>query len=514
MPPPSARSPAALTAADVAELAARGLPRAEAERQLALLADPPAKLRLERPCTVGDGIVRLSPDEQEESLRRHERARLLGRLTKFVPASGAASRMFQTLFAFLADPQGEGRREAEAFAAALPRLALRQAVDEALVRRGQALAPLLARGDLETLVGLLLEPDGLDFGARPKALIPFHDTPDGPRTALEEQLVSAVPVIAGADRLCRLHFSIPAGSAALFAESLARLRGFQESRLAVRFEVGFSYQDPSTDTLALDADGRPARRADGHLLLRPGGHGALLGNLERLGADLVLIQNIDNVLPEPRQVPALRWQRILCGLLAGLVEEQHAWQRRLRQTPADSTALDGARRFLDERLGVPTSQAAAAEGAAAAEALAALLHRPLRVCGVVPNAGEPGGGPFWVRGRDGSLSRQIVERAEIEGADAEQVKRFSAATHFNPVALACSLRDALDQPYALADCVDAAAVFIAEKSEAGRRLRALERPGLWNGAMAGWHTLFVEMPAATFAPVKTILDLDRPEHRA
>jgi hypothetical protein len=309
----------------------------------------------------------------------------------------------------------------------------------------------------------LLAPEGLGYAELPKALIPFHRYPDGPRTALEEQVIEAGRYASDRERACRLSFTVPPS----YEERFRRLAGAAAERSGVAPRLQLTHQEPATDTLAVDLDGGPARCADGSLLLRPGGHGALLGNLERSGADVAVVKNIDNVVPDRLKDTTARWKKLLVGYLTSL-------------------------------------QAA----------LGQHLQRPLRVCGVVPNQGQPGGGPFWVHGADGRLSVQIVESAQVDLNDREQRAVWQSATHFNPVDLVCALRDPRGQPYALGRYVDPQAVFIAAKHHAGEPLRALEHPGLWNGAMADWYTVFVELPAETFAPVKTVLDLLRPEHQS
>lgn len=500
-----------LSAADLAELAAVGIDGAEAERQLALLASPPPPVRLLRPCRPEDGIVRLAADEEPELAARAAAAAAAGRLAKFVPASGAASRMFAELLAFLDAPGEDGpRAAAREVADRLGELALAPALAATLAADGRRLADLLAAGDLAALVRALVARPGLELAALPKGLLPFHLYPDGARTAFAEHLVEGAAYLADRSGVCRLHFTVAPGTEAVFRTELAGAGGALARRLGVTFEVEFSHQRPETDTLALDAEGRPFRDAAGALLRRPGGHGALLGNLERTRGALVFVKNIDNVLPERAQAEVVRWQRLLAGLAAGLVARRDELHRRLAAARGEAAAE--ARReavALLAELGHPDGGSLPPD----APGLRALLDRPLRVCGVVANTGEPGGGPFWVAGRDGTASRQLVESAQIDRHDPDQQAVWRSATHFNPVQLVCALDDPTGSRYDLARFVDPAAVFLARKSEGGRELLALERPGLWNGAMAGWHTVFVEVPVATFAPVKTLLDLARPEHR-
>ncbi len=419
-----------LSPVDRAAIAAHGLTVAKVERQLVLLRNPPPPQRLVRPATAGDGILRVPEDDHAALLALADEAARAGRLTKFVPASGAASRMF----AFLAPgaPESPEKRRfsesADAFAFA---------------------------GDLDRLA------------STPKGLLPFHRYPEGSRTAFEEHLFEAAGTVRDASGLCRVHFTVSPEHRALFEKKLSEARPRLENLTGAHFDVSFSEQAPSTDTIAADPDGRPFRTAAGALLFRPGGHGALLENLgdvARAGGDVVLVKNIDNVVPDARRNPTLRWKRLLTGLLVRL-------ERSSRR------------------------------------------DRPIRVCGVVRNEGEPGGGPFWVDG-PGGPSLQIVESAQVDPKDSAQAALWNAATHFNPVDLVCSLRDAAGRPFDLPSFVDEKAVFIARKTHEGRPLKALERPGLWNGAMAHWETVFAEVPKETFAPVKTVLDLLRPEHRA
>jgi hypothetical protein len=465
---------------DLAQLAAAGIALAEAERQLRLLATPAPPARLARPCTVGDGILRLTPGRFDELERRGAETRAAGRLSKFVPASGAATRMFAALVAVRARGLAADRPaleraarssdaeagDAVAFARALPDLALARPLAEVLGVTVEELARRAAAGPLDTILSALLDPTGLDAARRPKALLAFHLDGERPLTAFEEQLREGLAYLTDRSERARFHFTVPPGETAVFESALAEARA--RVGAGASLEVAFSEQARATDTLALDEEGRPARTADGRLLLRPSGHGALLGNLEATGGDLVFVKNIDNILPRLRHAELARWKLALAGLAAEL-----------------------------------------ADGAAGVD-----RDRPLRVAGVVPNAGEPGGGPFWVEDLSGVASLQIVESAQVARGDAGQRAIFGAATHFNPVDLVVALRDAGGRPHRLDRFVDPASSFVTAKVENGRRLTVLERPGLWNGAMAGWRTVFVDIPAWTFAPVKTVLDLARPEHRA
>jgi hypothetical protein len=500
---------------DAAVLAAHGLATEEARRQLRLLAGPPAPVRLERPCTPGDGIARLGSERVAALVARHAVDAAAGRITAFVPASGAATRMFQDLLAAAAragdlapaDLAGQPAAEAapvRAYVEGLPRFAFLDALSQALAARGLDAMQLRSHGPWRPLLESLLAPEGLDYARQPKGLLAFHRAPDGVRTAFEEHLVEAASVARDRDGTCRLHFTVSPEHRGGFEALLARKGAALAARCAARWEVGFSEQHPSTDTLALGADGNPVRDANGVLLFRPSGHGALLRNLDELGADLVFLKNIDNVAVDRLKGETLRWSAALLGLASELVAHAHALRARL-DDPADAAAVADAVRWRREALGDPAPPATRA-------ALADSLDRPVRVCGMVPNTGEPGGGPFWVRGDDGTVTRQVVESAQVAPEPSQQAIA-RGATHFNPVFIACALRDRAGRPWPLGRFVDESAVIVTRKSAGGRELLALERPGLWNGAMARWTTVFVEVPLAVFNPVKSVLDLLRPEHQ-
>lgn len=516
-----------LTARDLERLQAHGVNAAEVERQLALFRSPPPPLRLARPCTVGDGIRRLDASECQEFLQAYETARGAGRIVKFVPASGAASRMFSSLFEVL-DAAGPGPWDASAlrpdagpatadvqrFLDSLDRFAFRDALRSAFERRNLNLDTAAQRHDLRPIIETLLDEGGLNYGNQPKGLLAFHRYTDEVRTAFEEHLVEAAAYAASADGNCRLHFTVSPEHRAAFETLAAAVCPRYESRHGVRYHIGWSHQKPSTDTVAVAPEGELFRDAAGDVLLRPGGHGALLENLNDLQADIVLIKNIDNVVCDEHIADTVRWKKLLTGYLCALQASVFEHVRNLRAPEPAAEHVEAARRFLHDEflLEVPESVRAGGPPAVAA-ALRALLERPIRVCGMVPNTGEPGGGPAWVLEPDGNVSPQIVERAQIDPNDAEQQRIFDSFTHFSPVDFACGVRDADGHPYDLRKFVDHNAVIFADKTSEGRALRALEHPGLWNGGMAHWLTVFVEVPLDTFNPVKTFLDWLRPAHQ-
>ncbi|MBZ0112406.1 MAG: DUF4301 family protein [Thermoanaerobaculia bacterium] len=506
---------------DREQLAARGITVEEAERQLLHLRHPPQPFRLDRPCSVGDGIVALTTAARAKFHERCRQAAAEGRVSKFVPASGAATRMFSVLLGLL-DEQPVPTREAlegRAAAGEARALAWTRLIDR---WKNFPWAPDWSGPNpdnahpAEILDALLRDPES-GLSNVPKGLVPFHQTPAGPRSAFEEHLWEGLHYLVDRHSRACYHFTVSSEHESLFAIAAERSATsiFQSS--GVKIQISRSQQSPHTETLALDLRsregsppgkdqnhrGEPVRLEDGSLLLRPGGHGALIGNLAEFAGDLIFIKSIDNVRPESAHQEAAYWQLVLGGCALTLRDRVETWIKALQETP-EREALAHAKAFLSSEFGV--------EVEADAAALLQALDRPLRVCGVVENTGEPGGGPFWVRHRDGRLSCQIVEAAEVP-ADVEQQQIFRSSSHFNPVLLACLIRDADGAPYDLEKFIDRDAVFVTRKLHLGHPLLALERPGLWNGAMAHWNTVFVEVPGSTFAPVKSVFDLLRPEHQ-
>lgn len=506
------------TPADRRTLERRGIPVQEAREQLARLESPPGPIALARPCTLDDGIVSPDAAAQARALQAHAAAAASGHVSQFLPASGAATRMFQDLTSLLQGTLRDMRPHQHEFFANLADLPFSSALREALLSRGTPLDELVERRQFLPILDALLGPQGLALGALPKGLIPFHQGPAGAVTAFEEHLIEAAVVAADATGRFRLHATVSLEHRERFVRHLDWVRTGGRLPEGLVAEVEFSSQDPATDTLALDETGRPARAADGTLLFRPSGHGALLPNLSRHAASageagrFVLIKNIDNVAPAPLKEPTLHWSRVLLGMAAELTAEIHA----LLDALASGGPTGEAERFVRTRLGEtgPLLPPGSGSEEAARAALLRRLDRPLRICGMVRNEGEPGGGPFWVRGDGPGESRQIVESAQVSPASEEQKRIFGSSTHFNPVYLACSLHNRHGRPHDLARFADPSAVIVTRKSHEGRPITALERPGLWNGAMAGWITLFVEVPIEVFNPVKTVHDLLRPAHRA
>lgn len=511
---------------DLRRLEAHGVALEDAEHQLELLSRPRKYSALVRACTVGDGIVRLSAGEAAELHEFHERAAAAGRLTKFVPASGAATRMFKELSYFLTGPgrsvswdqlreqAAAGQAEAAAlreFLDNLERFAFHADLGRVFDRRDRALAGARNMDEAREIIEGLLSAEGLNYLGLPKGLLAFHVYGDGARTAFEEQLAEAAGYVRDGEGQSRLHLTVSPGHEELFRERFETIRPLLRKRHDAEFDISYSTQSSSTNTLAVDPDNRPFRDGAGELLFRPGGHGALIENLDQLRADLVYVKNIDNVQPEWNRRDTLEWKKTLAGYLVRVQGEIFEMLRRLKRDSSMATLRRGED-FLLQRLG----QFAELDDASAdrlRDALLERLDRPVRVCGVVRNTGEPGGGPFWVVDDTGRVSRQLVETAQVDPHDEEQQAILRGSTHFSPVDLVCGVRDVSGEPFDLHGFVDTDAVLVAEKSFEGRPLKALERPGLWNGAMARWITVFVEVPLSTFTPVKSVLDLLRPEHQ-
>jgi hypothetical protein len=502
---------------DLTQLDELNIDPATAARQLSMLRRGPTAIQLDRPCTPGDGIIQIPSADHARLEKNFARAMAAGRLQRFIPASGAASRMFSPLqvdAGLLARFQQSTRDHQVSpeendlclFLDKLESFAFWPDLAAAMSDDGYDLQQAVSARDLTLILRYLLEPCGLGYASLPKGLLAFHTAVDGARSPFIEHLAEAA-LLNGLEGRVTLHFTVSKEHLPLFKAQLAAWRATLEETYGCEFTVSYSTQKPSTDTLALGADGQPLRDSGGRLVLRPGGHGALLDNLNELAGDLVLVRNIDNVVPDARKQPNLVWSRLLAGYLLEVQKELHALLGAMHEQPEDSQVLDLAIRFLTERLRLQPPPAQDRKS------LLELLDRPLRVCGMVPNSGEPGGGPFWVVDARLGGARQIVEGAQIDQRDPGQAAILAEATHFNPVDMACAVRDWRGRPYDLSCFVDEEAVIITSKMHDGQEIRVLERPGLWNGGMAGWHTLFVEIPAEAFNPVKTVFDLLRPAHQ-
>ncbi len=485
------------TDADFEFLKLHGVGEQEVRRQWSLLQEQPARPLLDRACAIGDGIEQVVPEAQEDLIAIHREATARGRWHKLVPASGAASRMFA-----LQSPEDQRR-----FCECLRQFAFANQVESHLATAGNSIDKFLETSQFASLVEIVLGSSGLDFASVPKGLVPFHRYDQRSRTPFEEHLLESGVCLSDRDGKVQAHFTVSPEHRSRFEALLAE---FQAAEEAATYDVTFSEQDPSTDTIGMSSSGELLRTPAGAPLLRPGGHGALLPNVQRLQADLVFMKNVDNVPHEHARDASVRWQQIIGGYLVKLQEDVHRHVRALRAGAEQSVpeALAFVRQWFP---GAPVPDNEANE--LQRESLLRTLQRPLRVCGMVKNESEPGGGPFWVRQRDGSVTRQIVEAAEIDKEDAAQQAILRQASHFNPVFMALAMRDEEDRVWELDQFIDQDRAIITRKPVDGEMATVVERPGLWNGSMAAWNSVFVEVPMAVFSPVKNVFDLLRDEHQ-
>ena len=463
-------------------------------------------MKIVGPATPERGIKVLDKEAVKQAVDYYKKADIKGK-SKFVPASGAASRMFKDQFSGLAKLEAGEDLPADApgyklaakikdFAFYTPEL-FGQPEDSKEYR-------------LKALRALLKE-EGLAYGSKPKGVLKFHRYPEEVRTAIAEHLVEAQEYMRNADGTCNLTVTISPEHQDLFKEAIGEVKEAYEKRYGVKYNIKFTFQDKATDTIAVDPENNPFRKADGSLLFRPAGHGALIHNLNKVEDELVSIKNIDNVAHEKLLPVTAEYKQVLMGVALELRDKIFGYLKQLDAQPSKELC-DQIEAFLDKELCIKLPKADTE--AARVQMLRAKLNRPIRVCGMVKNEGEPGGGPYIIAGKDGSTSLQVLESVQINPADAQAMNAMSHATHFNPVDLVCCLRDYKGGKFNLLDHVDPEAGFISSKSFEGRELKALELPGLWNGSMSDWNTLFVEVPVETFNPVKVVLDLLRPAHQA
>lgn len=471
-------------------------------------------LNVIKAATIGDGIIRVEESQLPTYIQRFDQAAHQRELVKFVPASGAATRMFKSLFAAL---DGKSDKSVDEVFARITDFAFYEDLKAAMAAKGQDLDKTIAENDRQTILKFLLPREGLDYGSLPKGLLKFHNYPDGPRTPVEEHLVEGA-AYANSDGLVKIHFTVSPEHRDRFEQLITEQRADYEAWLGVTFDVTFSEQKKSTDTISVNMDNSPFRNGDGSLLFRPAGHGALIENLNDIQADIVFIKNIDNVVPDYLKEPTVTYKKVLAAVLLDAQQQIARLQGLLEGRSDASDVSDGYLAEADElfRQTLFTLPPDGFDSLTKAEKLdyyRRKLDRPVRTCGMVKNVGEPGGGPFWAKNGDGSVSLQVVESAQIDLTNSAQKAIFDEATHFNPVDLVCGLKDRNGRKYDLPAYRDPQTGFITAKSKDGKDLKAQELPGLWNGAMADWNTIFVEVPLITFNPVKTVNDLLRKEHQ-
>ena len=506
-----------LTQEDKALLAKKGISEEQIAAQLACFEKGFPFLKLEAAASIGNGIVATTDSERDAYIQAWEAYKNEGGhvVTKFVPASGAASRMFKNLFEFLGADYDEPTTDFEKkFFSQIEHFAFYADLNEACRRNaGKDIPGLLAGKDYKAVVANLLEAAGLNYGALPKGLLKFHKYEDGARTPLEEHLVEGALYAAGADGKVNVHFTVSPEHRSLFEQLVGEKAAKYAEKYGVEYHVSFSEQKPSTDTIAADMDNRPFRDDKGHLVFRPGGHGALIENLNDLDSDIVFVKNIDNVVPDRLKADTVTYKQVLAGVLVTLQKKAFDYLRLIDSGQYTHEQIEEMIRFVQQELYCRKHDIKDLEDGDLILYLKSKLNRPMRVCGMVKNVGEPGGGPFLAYNADGTVSLQILESSQIDMKDPEKKAMFEKGTHFNPVDLVCAIRDYQGRKFDLLRYVDPATGFISYKSKNGKDLKALELPGLWNGSMSDWNTVFVEVPLSTFNPVKTVNDLLREQHQ-
>lgn len=499
-----------LSAKDIRQIKASGISPAGVKKQLASYRQGPHYLQLNRPCAIDDGIVSLAPKQRKKLIDLYEANAGRYKLIKFVPASGAASRMFTDWFS--ASEKGSlGSEELDRkFFRDLKKFPFFP-----IISANKNGAELLGKKDIKGLLKFILGKDGLNYGNLPKALIPFHLYPEGRLcTALEEHLLESAGYLTLANGVSHLHFTLPAEHRQDITKYLEKIARLHEKSYWKKYSITSSVQSVSTNTIAVDENNLPLRNAAGELVFRPGGHGALIANLNNLDADFIFVRNIDNITPELLSKNNTPFRKMLGGMAFKVQQENFAILRQLEDEEPDASALNKIIAYCSQTLSIvfPPGFASLTKKKKV-QKLFSLFNRPLRICGVVKNDGEPGGGPFWVEEEDRTQTLQIVESGHVDKSNPAQPAIWAQAGYFNPVDMVCCIRDYRGGKFILDDYIDKKACLITTKNEKGAKFKALEMPGLWNGSMADWNTIFVELPLIVFNPVKTVYDLLRPEHR-
>lgn len=505
---------------DVAQLDKKGISKEKVRHQVEIFKEGIPFVRLEKAAVVNDGIAHVNEEEQKELISFFE-SNIEGlKLLKFVPASGAASRMFKAMFNFLEayDPGSEniedyikrtGDKAAQQFVAGMENFSfygeIAKRIEGKYTDEGEKAHAFVAE---------MLSEEGLNYGFYPKGLLPFHDCKRGSATPFKEHLKEAA-LYAKTKGKAHLHFTISPQHEKMFKEEETISVHRISQKTNTDFSVSYSFQKPSTDTIAVNMDNSPFRNVDGTILFRPGGHGALIENLNEQEADIIFIKNIDNVVVDKNLEDVANSKKMLAGILLKVQNKAFEYSAELEMKEVPAQVLRDTADFLEKELNVRFPSAY--ESLSTEEQILILkdkINRPIRICGMVKNEGEPGGGPFWVSDNKGNVSLQIIESAQVDTENEEQAAILKNATHFNPVDIVCGVKNHKGEKYNLLNYVDEKQGFVTGKTQEGKELKALELPGLWNGAMAFWNTIFVEVPLVTFNPVKTVNDLLKPSHQS
>ena len=502
------------TTEDKNQLKKKGISEERIGEQLRYFEKGYPALNIKKPASIDEGILKLDADAQKKYVSKWEDyLKTDKKVTKFVPASGAASRMFKDLFSFLENDADVPTTDfVKDFFESIHQFAFFDELNKVCVKaHDNTIDKLMSEGKYKEVVSSLLSEDGLNYGELPKGLLLFHSYKDDKkRTPMEEHLVEGTMYAKDSENSVNVHFTISPHHEELFKDLLNKKRDSLEKKMDAHFDVSFSIQKPSTDTIAVDMDNKPFIE-DGALLFRPGGHGALIENLNDLQSDIVFVKNIDNVVPDRYKENEALQKKMLAGVLVATQTKAFHYLNKLESgnyTQDDLAEIEG---FITNDLCITGDGLMGDTREEVAQYMIDKLNRPIRVCGMVRNEGEPGGGPFIVENKDGSYSPHILEGSQIDEKTAADLAE--KATHFNPVDLVCAIKNRESKKFDLLKFVDKDTGFISLKSSSGRSLKALELPGLWNGAMSDWSTIFVEVPIITFNPVKTVNDLLRDEHQ-
>lgn len=504
-----------LSPKDLEQIERKGISEQQIKKELEEFKTGFPFLKLDAAASIGNGIIATSAEDVKRYTEAWNAYKAEGKkIVKFVPASGAASRMFKNMFAFLtADYDVPTTDFEKTFFDNVVKFAFYPALNAMCEKNeGKNIEALMGEGNYKAVVANLLEAKGLNYGQLPKGLLLFHSYEDGARTPLEEHLVEGA-LYADSKGMVHIHYTVSPEHRTLFEKKVADTKEKYEKAYNVKYDITFSEQKPSTDTIAVNPDDTPFRNADGSLLFRPGGHGALIENLNEIPADVVFIKNIDNVVPDRLKADTVTYKQVIAGVLVSLQKKAFEYLRLLDEGTYNHEKLEEMIRFVQRDLCCRKHDIKELEDAELVIYLRSKLNRPMRVCGVVKNVGEPGGGPFLTYNQDGTVSLQILESSQIDKSNTEYMKMFTEGTHFNPVDLVCAVKNYKGEKFNLPDYVDRTTGFISSKSKNGKDLKALELPGLWNGAMSNWNTVFVEVPLSTFNPVKTVNDLLREQHQ-
>ena len=504
-----------LSTEDLKQISGKGITEEQVKNQLEDFKKGFPFLKIDAAASVGNGVVAPADDMRKQYIEAWNNYKAEGRkIVKFVPASGAASRMFKDMFGFLNADYNEPTTDFEKkFFAQIKNFAFYDELDNTCkANNGKGIDALVAEGNYKAVVANMLEGKGMNYGQLPKGLLLFHKYDEGVRTPMEEHLVEGA-LYAASNGEANVHFTVSHEHKQLFEKKVEDKKQMYVDKFGIKYNISFSEQKPSTDTIAANPDNTPFRNEDGSLLFRPGGHGALIQNLNDIDADVIFVKNIDNVVPDRLKDDTVTYKQLIAGILVTLQKKIFNYLEVLDNGACTRECLDEMARFLENELCCRKSGIADLSDEELVAYLRSKFNRPVRVCGVVKNVGEPGGGPFLTYNQDGTVSLQILESSQIDKSNTEYMRMFTEGTHFNPVDLVCAVKDYKGNDFNLPDFVDKSTGFISSKSKNGKELKALELPGLWNGAMSDWNTVFVEVPLATFNPVKTVNDLLREQHQ-